>query len=395
MAKIKYNGKEYDEPNAAWSLEAPAMYRETPESLEQRWTAGYGGAGYKQALANYDNLSPLEQDILNNVTAKGQAAEAAAGSSGGYGGNYGGSGGYQDSYAGQIKSITDKIMNRGPFSYDYQTDPLYQQYAKEYTRLGQRAMDDTLAKVSARTGGLASSYAASAGNQAYENYMQQLSNKIPELYKLAYDMYNDDYNRDLNRLNLLRGLDSDAYGRFASERAYGDSRADLDYNRALDAENLAYQRAWNEENRDYTRQQAARGDQLDYAKLLYGYNQDPSLLDAYYGGTALGDAIAAANADMLAYGGYYGVLPEAKDGTVDPKARIKEKSSGKPTLTKRETSGGNNNDDTLDYDSIKALGYDINDPKDGSRLAQDVAAGRVKQFTKGGKLSFVKAGSSR
>lgn len=266
MAKIKYNGKEYEEPNAAWSQDAPAMYRETPEALEQRWTFGYGGKGYKDALENYDNLSPLEQDILNNVTAKGQAAEAAAGLSGGYGGNYGGNGGYKDSYAGQIKSLTDKLTNLGPFSYDYNADPLYQQYAKEYTRLGQRAMDDTLAKISARTGGLASSYAASAGNQAYGNYMQQLSNKIPELYKLAYDMYNDDYNRNMNNLNLLRGLSGDEYSRFANERSYADSRADLDYNRRLAAANQDYERSLAAANL-----QAKYGDMTGYENL-YGLN---------------------------------------------------------------------------------------------------------------------------
>lgn len=323
MAKLYYDGKEYDEPNAAWSQDAPAMYRQTPESLEQLWTAGYGGKGYKEAENNYANLSPLEQAIFDKVSAKGQAAEAAAGLPGGYGGGSfgGGYSSYSNPYAEQLNSVYGQIMNRQPFSYDYTTDPLYQQYQKEYTRLGQRAMDDTLAKISARTGGLASSYAASAGNQAYGNYMQQLSDKIPELEQYAYGKYNDEGNWLLNQLNLLRGLDSDAYNRFANERAYGDSRSDLAYDRALAADALAYNRGldaynqkWNEENRDYTRQQAARGDQLDYAKLLYNLNEDPSLLDAYYGGTALADAKAAAA--QPTYGGY---VPPPDDGDDEKK----------------------------------------------------------------------------
>ena len=134
-----------------------------------------------------------------------------------------GYGKYVDPYAGEIATLKGQIMNRAPFSYDYETDPAYQAYKKEYTRMGQRAMDDTLAKVSARTGGLASSYAATAGNQAYGNYMAQLSDKIPELYKLAYSMYADEGDQLLQRMNLLRGLSGDAYGR------YGD-----DYNRMMD-----------------------------------------------------------------------------------------------------------------------------------------------------------------
>lgn len=244
MARVYYNGKEYDEPNAAWSQDAPAMYRNTPEGVEQMWSAGYGGKGYKDALENWDNLSTLEQDILMNVESKmgAKAAQSSSDYSGGYGSFGAGTGGYTNPYADQLKAVSGKILNRDPFSYDYTTDPLYQQYQKEYTRLGQRAMDDTLAKISARTGGLASSYAASAGNQAYGNYMQQLSDKIPELEQYAYGKYNDEGNWLLNQLNMLRGLDSDAYNRFANERAYGDSRADLAYERDLAAQNQAFNR---------------------------------------------------------------------------------------------------------------------------------------------------------
>lgn len=247
---IYYNGEAYAAPNAAWTSAAPSEWRETPERLEQSWTMGYGGKGWKTAMDNYDSLAPVEQAVLNNVNAK--YANGGNGSSS-FSSSYSG-GQYEDSYAGQIKSLTDQIMNRGAFSYDVNKDPLYAQYADQYTRLGQRAMDDTLAKVSARTGGLASSYATTAGNQAYQNYMQELSNKVPELYKLAYDMYADQYNRDVNNLNLLRGLSSDEYNRYANERSYADSRSDL-----------AYQRAWNEENRDYT-----RGKEAD-ANKVYAY----------------------------------------------------------------------------------------------------------------------------
>ncbi len=69
---------------------------------------------------------------------------------------------YVSRYQSQIDSLANGILNRPAFSYDPENDPVYQQYRDSYTRNGQRAMADTLGQVSARTGGLASSYAETA-----------------------------------------------------------------------------------------------------------------------------------------------------------------------------------------------------------------------------------------
>ncbi|HWP80326.1 MAG TPA: hypothetical protein VN446_06745 [Candidatus Acidoferrum sp.] len=115
------------------------------------------------------------------------APEAAASGGGSSSGNAPSS-----NYGGNIDKLLRRYLDRDPFSYDYTTDPLYQQYADQYTRLGDLAMKDTLGQVSARTGGLASSYAAAASQGAYDSYMQALAAKIPELYSLAYSMYQDE-----------------------------------------------------------------------------------------------------------------------------------------------------------------------------------------------------------
>lgn len=116
---------------------------------------------------------------------------------------------YLNPYQDQIGQKVDAIMNRGPFSYNPDTDPAWQAYQKAYAREGERAYNDALAKLSARTGGLASSYAGQQAQQTYNGYMQQMTDKIPELYKLAYDMYSSDAARDINDLNALRLLGSD------------------------------------------------------------------------------------------------------------------------------------------------------------------------------------------
>lgn len=121
---------------------------------------------------------------------------------------------YTSKYQSQIDELTDSILNQQPFSYDYQNDPLYQQYAESYTRSGQRAMQDTLGQIAARTGGLASSYATTASQQAYDNYMAALSDKIPELWQLAYSMYQDDRNNQRANLEMLTALEQGDYAKY-------------------------------------------------------------------------------------------------------------------------------------------------------------------------------------
>lgn len=88
------------------------------------------------------------------------------------------------------------------FSYDPQKDSSYQAYQKQYTRAAKQAMDDTISRVSARTGGLASSYAVSAGAAAYNNQMDALTDRIPELEQIAYSRFMDDQNRRLRAMQV-------------------------------------------------------------------------------------------------------------------------------------------------------------------------------------------------
>jgi hypothetical protein len=156
---------------------------------------------------------------------------------------YDNAGAYVSRWQSQIDALTGAILGRDPFSYDKNKDPLYQQYAESYTRGGQRGMQDTLAQVSARTGGLASSYAQSAAQQTYNNYMAALADKVPELQQLAYSMYMDDIAMDRADLDMLMGLDNTDYGRWSDNRnfnygAYRDSVADAQWQ-----QNFNYQQA--------------------------------------------------------------------------------------------------------------------------------------------------------
>lgn len=124
---------------------------------------------------------------------------------------------YRSKYADAIEELANKLLNREAFSYDPMNDPAYQNYEKQYTRMGARAMEDMLGRLSGKTGGMASSYATSAAHQANNAYMAELSDIIPELRQLAYSMYMDEGDDMLGNLNTLIGMDTADYSRYRDE----------------------------------------------------------------------------------------------------------------------------------------------------------------------------------
>ena len=120
-------------------------------------------------------------------------------------------------------NLFKEYQNRPDFSYDFNTDALYQQYKDKYIQQGKMAMQDTIGQASAMTGGYGNSYAATAGNQAYQAHLQNLNDIIPELYQLAYDRYNQKGQDMLNRLGL-----------YSSDRDYHNKTEEDEYNRIVD-----------------------------------------------------------------------------------------------------------------------------------------------------------------
>ncbi len=118
------------------------------------------------------------------------------------------------------ESKLNEYLNREKFSYDVNGDALYKQYADKFKLGGRMAMMDTMGQASAMTGGYGNSYAQSVGQQAYQGYMQQLNDVVPELYSLAYGMYNDEGERMLNEYNALSALEEKDYTRAIDERNY-------------------------------------------------------------------------------------------------------------------------------------------------------------------------------
>lgn len=138
---------------------------------------------------------------------------------------------YQSKYTDQIKQAADDVAGIGDFSYDPNTDKNYQAMSNAYNRQANNSMRDTVGTIAGQTGGLASSYAASAGTQSAQNYMAQLNDKVPDLYNLALSSWQANNSAKLNKLSALQGLDNDAYSQFNNDRSYLAGRNDTMYNR--------------------------------------------------------------------------------------------------------------------------------------------------------------------
>ena len=142
---------------------------------------------------------------------------------------------YQSRYQAQIDQTVDQILNRKPFQYDVNGDALYQQYKDRYVNLGQQAMIDTMGQAAKLTGGYGNSYAQMAGQQAYQGYLQGLTDKIPELAQLAQNQYTQQGQDLYQRYGLLNTQDQGAYdrwmneySRWLSERDYLSGRYDTE-----------------------------------------------------------------------------------------------------------------------------------------------------------------------
>ena len=130
-------------------------------------------------------------------------------------------------YGESMKDAMQKVLNRDKFRYDLNGDALYQQYKDRYIQQGKQAMMDTMGQASALTGGYGNSYAQQAGQQTYQGYLQGLNDKVPELYRLALDRYNQEGTDLLNKYGRLSDQYDKEYSRYRED--VSDWQAQRDY----------------------------------------------------------------------------------------------------------------------------------------------------------------------
>ena len=160
-------------------------------------------------------------------------------------------GAYTSPWQAQLNEAIDKILNREKFSYDLNGDALYQQYKDQFTTQGKMAMMDTMGQAAAMTGGYGNSYAQGVGQQAYQGYLQQLNDKIPELYQLALNQYQMEGDEMYDQYAMLGAQEEQDYGRYRDtvsdynteldrlQNQFNTER-DYDYSKWVDGRDFSY-----------------------------------------------------------------------------------------------------------------------------------------------------------
>lgn len=215
----------------------------------------------------------------------------------------------QGSYDEQVDQLYQEMMGQKNFEYDLNGDALWQQYKDQYTTQGKLAMMDTMGQAAALTGGYGSSYAQGAGQQAYQGYLQQLNDRVPELYQLALQKYNNDQALLKDKFTTAKGMQDDEYAKYmdATDLWYKDLGLAIDEKK--DVRDYG-QSEWytgeqlrrDDENTAYTREQDAYSKVANMIATTGYVPSDPELAAA---GMTRGEADALAvqyNREMeLAY----------------------------------------------------------------------------------------------
>ena len=179
---------------------------------------------------------------------------------------------YKSQWQSGLDDTMKKILNREKFSYDLNGDALYQQYKDQYVLQGQKAMMDTMGQAQAMTGGYGNSYAQTAGQQTYQGHLQQLNDKIPELYQLALDKYQMEGDDLKDQYSLMSEQEEKDYGRYRDtvadweneinrlQNQYNTER-EFDYNKYDDNRNFEYGKYVDDREHQYQKDRDATEDE--------------------------------------------------------------------------------------------------------------------------------------
>lgn len=173
-------------------------------------------------------------------------------------------GAYENRWQSQLDGLLAEMMGRDKFSYDLNADALYKQYADQYARMGAMASMDTMGQAQAMTGGYGNSWAQNAGQQAYQGYLQQLNQVVPELYGMTYDRYQQEGQDLMNRYGLIAAQEEQDYGRYRDSVADYYDRLDRATEEARYQEQMDYEKWMAENTPSGPTEQAARN---EYSKM--------------------------------------------------------------------------------------------------------------------------------
>ena len=201
------------------------------------------------------------------------------------------------SYSDDVQNMMDKILNREKFTYDVDTDPLFQQALASAMNSGKQAMQDTIGQASALTGGYGSTYATSAGNQAYNSFIEDAYDNIAEYYQMAWNQYQAEGDEMYRQLGMFTDADDREYNRnvtaYDATYQHRNRMYDEQYNMYRDDKNDAFAMA--------NLQITEHGQKVSDAYNLYNAtsNQADKLYEREYNSWLDSVNMAYKNAEML------------------------------------------------------------------------------------------------
>ena len=136
---------------------------------------------------------------------------------------------------------------------DWTQGDQYKSLVSRYGNQGKMSMQDVLGQISSRTGGLASSYATTAAQQQYNEYMSQLEEVARQMFAgersdlienagLARDYGEQEYGRYLDQLNMQNDRNSYALDVINQMMGYQQNKANTQYTQGQDAKTEAQDR---------------------------------------------------------------------------------------------------------------------------------------------------------
>lgn len=197
-------------------------------------------------------------------------------------------GAYQSRFEEKLQELYDQIAGREAFDYDPEEDEAYRRYAKLYAAKGAAAMEDTLGKAVSLTGGYGSSYAQSAGQQAYNGYLQELAALVPELRQAALAEYRQEGQALADQYSMLSQREKNDYARYQNERA--------DWQKLLAAAQDEYESADSGDRKLY---QTLLGHFSDKAEQERKLSASGARLTDSGDGTSGGESLSSTAADSL------------------------------------------------------------------------------------------------
>ena len=204
MAKQAYSYEDFLQAARAQGM----MESFSPADLKLAQASPEAGMSLLSYKTDYAAATTDEARALANAGAERTRANYGgytAGENGqGYYLNGSREGNYVNQFAAEQQALGDRIAQE--FRYDRDADPLWQDYRRQDQADGERAYRNSLAEAAANTGGIASTAAVTAAQQAQNYYAAQAAAKKAELYQQAYDNWLSGRQSDMQAAQLYDQL---------------------------------------------------------------------------------------------------------------------------------------------------------------------------------------------